>query len=362
MVRSGEGWAGTEKPRRTAPNRLLTIIAFNVLIVVILLSAVEGYLRVATANELYFLFSEPRMRLDGRGFVVPHPSRGFALKPGYRDDEIEIDNRGFRSTGTTASSPTGNAMKVLVLGESTTFGWGVPQGLDYPSLLQSELASRTGLPVEVINGGVPAYSSTQVAITLEELLRDGMAVDLVLICNLWNDVYYSATPNWYPELLVYQQPPFWRRFLFRHSATFRHFARLQIDRMGEVDVLNPEALEVFKVNLQRMLAVRGPQMPQVVFVESPCCRKRMDPRGMLGLGIRYTPEFMTARLQEYADSTRELAARFGSLTVDHRVSIRHDPPADLFIDQTHPNAVGNAMMAEDIATALLDIGLIEPQG
>ena len=69
----------------------------NIAVVIILLSAIEGYFRVATADQSFFLFSEPRMRLDGRAFVTPHPSRGFVLLPGYEDDDIQIDERGFRA-------------------------------------------------------------------------------------------------------------------------------------------------------------------------------------------------------------------------------------------------------------------------
>lgn len=328
----------------------------NIAVVVILLSAIEGFFRVSTAEDFFFLFSEPRMRLDGRSFVTAHPSRGFVLRSGYADDQIQIDDRGFRAG--TSKGWTGSGFTILALGESTTFGWDVPQGSDYPAQLAADLDDGTGGLVRVLNGGVPSYSTTQVAITLEEMAEEGLHADLVLISIMWNDIYYSATPNWYPDLLVFQQPPAWRRLLFRHSATFRHFSRLRLDRLGKIDRPNPEALEHFSRTIERMLATPNGAANRAVFVEPPFCRARVDAAGMRGLGVLYSPRFLTARVEEYSERVRLIARRSGSLVIDHGLSGLHDAPVALFLDMAHPTAEGYGIMARDIADGLVAAGFV----
>ena len=74
----------------------------------------------------------------------------------------------------------------------------------------------------MVNAGVPSYSSSQVRLYVEEILARRRAnPDLVLVSVQWNDVWYSALPNWYPELLVYQQPAKWRMFLIVNSHLMR---------------------------------------------------------------------------------------------------------------------------------------------
>jgi lysophospholipase L1-like esterase len=356
--------AGTRSEQKDGPGggasrfkSVVRVAVANIAVVVILLSAIEGYFRVSTAEDFFFLFSEPRMRLDERAFVTAHPSRGFVLRSGYSDDQIQIDQRGFRAGASKGRADP--SYTILALGESTTFGWDVPQGSDYPAQLAAAFDSGTESLVRVLNGGVPSYSSTQVAITLEELAEEGLRADLVLISIMWNDIYYSATPNWYPDLLVYQQPPMWRRLLFRHSATFRHLARLRLDRLGEIDRPNPEALEHFSRTIERILAAQSRSMGRVVFVEPPFCRAQLDASGMRGLGVLYSPRFLTERVEEYSERVRLIAGRRGSMVINHRLSALYDAPAGLFLDMAHPTAEGNGIMARDIADGLVAAGLVD---
>lgn len=93
-------------------------------------------------------------------------------KKGLRGPEIELEKKGLR---------------LLALGNSCTFGWGVKQNAIWTSLLEQTIKKLPEYQnFEVINAGVPGYSSHQGNIYFEnELLK--YKPDVVLIMFGWND-------------------------------------------------------------------------------------------------------------------------------------------------------------------------------
>ena len=88
----------------------------------------------------------------------------FALRPGYQgrfrrkefDVDIRINGKGYR--GQDFDPDNGAHYRVLVVGNSFTFGHGVGEGYPYPSQLQ-RLLSKRDRPIEVINAGFASGDS-----------------------------------------------------------------------------------------------------------------------------------------------------------------------------------------------------------
>ncbi|MFH1279940.1 MAG: GDSL-type esterase/lipase family protein [Candidatus Eisenbacteria bacterium] len=76
--------------------------------------------------------------------------------------------------------------RVLAIGNSCTFGMGVQDGETWPARLEAILQERTGTEAEVINAGVPGYTSFQGLRYLEERGLD-LEPDLVIACFGFND-------------------------------------------------------------------------------------------------------------------------------------------------------------------------------
>jgi len=321
------------------------VIGINLLVLLGMAAALEGAARLWLTPDAQPLFADSELRTRGRPIVAPHPARGFALRAGFEDALYQIDGDGFRRG---APAPSG-APTWVCLGESTTFGWGVGNGDTYPAQLQALLAAN-GNAVRVINAGVPSYSSAQVLRYLEEILAKGQKPDRVLVNILWNDIWYSTVLNWYPELLIYQQPPAWLSTLLHYSALLRAIVMKPLPAQSErVDRFNAEALAYYRDNLRAMLALAAKRGVAVALVEPPFSPDLLPDEGLNEFHIRYTKPFFLEVAAKYRAAMAEVAAEFGVPVIDHRLSLsKGGGSKQYFVDLLHPTPEGNRMIAEDV--------------
>jgi lysophospholipase L1-like esterase len=83
--------------------------------------------------------------------------------------------------------PKGTLRRIVVLGDSVTFGWGVRAEEAFPRRLESHLRGGYGVGAETINTGVCGYNTVQERAFLE-LRGDQLAPDLVVLMYVDNDV------------------------------------------------------------------------------------------------------------------------------------------------------------------------------
>jgi lysophospholipase L1-like esterase len=128
-------------------------------------------------TELRKLRSVPR--------YAQHPFLGYVLNPGQGTDEVNA--LGLRGAPVEARKPDG-VVRILCLGGSTTFGAGVEADEAYPARLQARLDARApaGVRYEVLNCGVPGYTSIDSLINLELRLL-ALQPDAVIVYHGVND-------------------------------------------------------------------------------------------------------------------------------------------------------------------------------
>ncbi len=140
----------------------------------------------AGGNHPRFLFEE-------------NAATGYALRPGFRGREIatsgefsttvEIDERGMRRE----PEPRGSGPLVLAVGDSMTFG----EGVEAAATWTARLGELRAAPVE--NGGVPGYSSRQMALRARRLAADlHPALVLMVFLPQW-DLGRCADPFVYRD-------------------------------------------------------------------------------------------------------------------------------------------------------------------
>lgn len=120
--------------------------------------------------------------------VSDDPATGHEHRPGavFRamGVDVTINAYGMRGPEIERSKPEGTT-RILMLGDSLTFGWGVPQDETVSARLQSVLRQE-GHPVEVLNAGV---GNTNTAMQVAYFLHKGHAFqpDIVVLNYFVND-------------------------------------------------------------------------------------------------------------------------------------------------------------------------------
>lgn len=135
-------------------------------------------------------------RPDGLPFAAiinPHPDDRliYELRPNldvkFTNVRVTTNGCGLRGPERPRAKPA-NTYRIALLGDSFAFGWGVPQDLTFAQVLENKLNQLTaGSPrVEVINLGVPGYSTFQ---EISALKDKGLAFDpdAVLLFFIHND-------------------------------------------------------------------------------------------------------------------------------------------------------------------------------
>lgn len=174
--------------RRTSLRTKLArpVVAFVVTAVVALVVA-EACARYALGDD----FEYGELRDESWTACTRYDAElGWALRSGARvhvaggplDYRVRTNAAGFRDPERELAKPTGTR-RVVVLGDSMAWGWGIAPGERFGDLLDE----RLGPEVEVLNLGVPGYGTDQELWVLETV---GLAYepDVVLLGFVLNDV------------------------------------------------------------------------------------------------------------------------------------------------------------------------------
>jgi len=158
-------------------------------------------------------------------FFEPDPQYGWMARPGYRgeyvhDTQVAINSLGLRDH--EYGPKRNDEIRILSLGDSFAFGFGVELEEDYAKMLENMLRKRfPTVEISVINGGLAAYNSHHVIMEFDRLqpLLDPDFVIAAFVAG--NDV--ADNPVFDEQLEQWLQSPV--GFLGRHSHLFRLILR-----------------------------------------------------------------------------------------------------------------------------------------
>lgn len=165
-----------------------------------------------------------------------------------------INSKGIRDREFEIPKPEG-VFRIIVLGDSVTFGTEYPAALTYPKILEKLLNAKTesNIRYEVLNAGVCSYNAVQKFLLLKHKLLD-YEPDMIIVQFLNDDYYRNAVflPGFensnqkdvfltmgkyfsfnFPQILAL--PHSIDRLLMRHLASYRVMNKRLYDRLSLSD-------------------------------------------------------------------------------------------------------------------------------
>lgn len=211
------------------------------------------------------LFWRQKSRLD----VVFQGARVKTNSAGYRNKEIPGEK---------------NKTRIVCLGASPTFGWGVEQDKAYPRVLEQLLKENSATNVEVINAGMIGYTSCQGVLLLKnEILK--LAPDIITVSYVINDIdkyrFFRNSAESDKELSSKSLLEVRIENILGESAIFKLIRRIVFfsgNRIVKYFGWNPqpEYLERRRVssadyadNLREIISIAGQNKIKVIFLKIP---------------------------------------------------------------------------------------------
>jgi lysophospholipase L1-like esterase len=241
-----------------------------------------------------------------------------------RPYNVSTNSRGFRGP---ELGEKGERFRILILGESTTFGMGVENDETWPHFLQEALDPSREY-IEVINAGLPGGSSLQ---GLYLLLTKGLLVepDLVMVGYGLNDSWYSGKQDWTEIAELLGANP--------ETATAHLVERYLVTRDGEPDPL--------------------PRVPAGQYVDILYEFKDLSIKAGFGLIFFVVPHsacFGTDRIEPTYHYFTFQAGQLTNTPVLNFRDVLEENPEGYFYDGVHMTRQGNKAVAEYVADQLMD--------
>ena len=133
------------------------------------LIVVEMVIRVLDPLGVSYFEEAARYHLD----KLPDPILVYKQAPNrqrtYQGVSVFFNELGLRDR--KLEKKQDGELRVLLLGDSVTFGWGVPIEATFGRKLESRLTKELGRPVRTVNTGVGSYNTVQEVLSSEDLRR-----------------------------------------------------------------------------------------------------------------------------------------------------------------------------------------------
>ncbi len=360
---------------------------FSAAMIFLFFGCIEGMLRLSGFEPVFYykthaipswmeemdpvVLEKYKRFVDGQGFVNedvyayrPDLRYGYRLKPNLSITvsnyssalvvdklppwTITSDSQGFRSPTGKASPKESSGPTLHVLGDSSSFGWGVDYEKSYPALLVEKINANTS-HFNLRNLSLPGFSSFQGKLLWQEW-REVKSGDWVILSFGWNDSFPSNQTDT-------QQFESRNSLLGKVNWNLRHFLLYRWMRTWQL----PESPVVKKQEIGRRVSVTEYQNN----LESLVTKVREKGARPVLLSI--------CNFAQYHDTVQQVAANkevpffdFPSALEPFLPTVHNRFPdqfvtyfeaygermeanpmlAFLFPDRCHPNEIGHSLMAD----------------
>ncbi len=310
---------------------------------------VLGFGLAAGAAEILARMAGVQVDFDPGGVVaVDEPGLVYTLRPGWRGtsfgEEVRANSLGARGPEPGPHGPR----RIVFVGDSYTFGYGVPEPWTYPRRFERALRAR-GVDAEVINLSVPGCNALQAAASLAARI-DRLRPACVIYGAVANDEMLPLLERRGAELHPTGSgrpwmPPAIRRFLQKSRALNFTLRRVNFLRAGMADprdsrLTYPDNFPRIRRAMKRLRDIGDAHRVRVQVLLLPVLEGLPD----------------QDRFADVSDGVERAAREAGLPFLDaspwvNRALRRGTPLGSLWIDpfDHHPNALANALFAQALA-------------
>ncbi|MCC7172431.1 MAG: hypothetical protein IT459_18435 [Planctomycetes bacterium] len=353
---------------RTSKSRARVVVAIATpLVLVALLEFVVVTLGLAppapAAMEIWDS-KEDRQFTDGASAFRFRREWLWEPRPGAEIFGDRINDDGYRGPR-AALAKTPERLRIATLGDSTTFGFGLPERDSWSRRLEDALRAR-GIDAEVLNFGCVGYTLAQGTALLHGRVRAYEPDVVILAFGAVNEQFAARSGMTDAEKILFLASVRARAaaFLTRY-ATVRwirtSFSRSEVSLGGDSAATATKA-RVPLAEFPTLFSIARHELPpttKLVLVSPP---RRADGESNMPATLDYTRSLLdTAQRMGLACANvydvfrdRDVAA-FGAVQTK---TLAQHATSPLFIDPWHPSADGHALYANTVLDALVANGLI----
>jgi lysophospholipase L1-like esterase len=312
---------------------------------------------------LCFIVLEVSLRIAGYGnleIYQPDPLLYWKLRPNQNcytkvdRKPVHINSHGTRGPDFETAKPE-NTIRILSLGDSRTFGWGLAQEETYSNQLQRLLQDQTGSTkkIEVINAGVNAWSYAQMHTYFREYgLKYHTDIVILADANLWTQF---SDQNSFEFVKAFMRRVWLKNFL-RRFATYDYIVEYKLREVYERQrtkfiPMDPRQDTFFKEQQAKD--------PDAFFREhiDGLCRLALSHR--VKAVLLHMPTIGQLQIPESNQIIKAktlVAQRLGVPLVDMTADMRPKGKS-LFLegDEAHLNVSGNQLVAQRLFTIVKDL-------
>ncbi|MFC1631241.1 SGNH/GDSL hydrolase family protein [Candidatus Omnitrophota bacterium] len=269
-------------------------------------------------------------------------------RPDYQDQQIQINSRGLRDQEYELEKGAG-VFRILCLGDSATFGFGLYPEKVYHSLLENKLNQNAAFDIkfEVINGGSTGYSSLQ-GLNLYQHYGVKYAPDIVTCYFGGNDHFrrfYLSDKDIMQGNIPQASRIFKNRVLLK-SHFYRVMRKLVLTGLSakhkkERENVPRVSIEEYQANILAFNRLCRKNNSVLILIATPICKESKWPSAQDIIFYRRTLERLAAEHKLHLVSIKEMTEQ------------APDETQKFFIDSYHPNELGHKLIMEKIYDYLL---------
>lgn len=249
--------------------------------------------------------------------------------------DVKINSLGFRDTELPANKPV-NEYRVLVAGQSITFGWGVPQEASFCKLTQKKLNQATGsMAYNFVNTGIGNYNTVLESVYLKRNL-DLVRPDMVVLHTFLRDAEEISAQS--QNVLV--ERSYLMAYLYGKIQRARFVRNNSYESIGDYySKLYQEGSEGWRAQRRALTDIKqqcdSRRIPLLVVMQPD----------LNEIGVN------SAQEQCYV-TIRKFLADNGFTFIDMAPVYRAKVPdiASIWVsrDDSHPNSAGHALIADEL--------------